>query len=147
MKKTHQLLDYISTQEDAVITYTSSNMKLAVHSDASYLSKPKDRSQEGGHLFLSNKATITQNNVAILNISHIIKHVMISATEAELAALYIMVGEDVYTRIILEDMGHKKLPTPLKIDNTMANALYNRKIQPKQTKAMDMLFHWFRDRE
>ena len=28
MRQTHQLLDYIATQEDAVITYTSGNMKL-----------------------------------------------------------------------------------------------------------------------
>ena len=85
--QTHQLLDYIATQEDAVITYTSSNMKLAVHSDASYLSGLKARRRAGRHLFLSNKATITQNNGAILNIVHIIKHVMTSATEAKLLAL------------------------------------------------------------
>ena len=76
MRQTHQLLDYIVTQEDAVITYTSSDMKLAVHSDASYLSRHKSRSRAGGHFFLSNKATIPQNNGAILNIAHIIKHVM-----------------------------------------------------------------------
>eukprot|EP00956_Cyclotella_meneghiniana_P010702 scaffold14979_cov93-Cyclotella_meneghiniana.AAC.1 len=33
------------------------------------------------------------NNGAILNIAHIIKNVMSSATEAELAALYIMARE------------------------------------------------------
>ena len=54
MSQTHQLLDYIATQEDAVITYTISQMKLAVHSDASYLSKTKARSRAGGHFFLSN---------------------------------------------------------------------------------------------
>ncbi len=29
----------------------------------------------------------------------------------------------------------------------MADAVINGKIQPKQTKAMDMRFHWLRDRE
>ena len=53
------------------------------------------------------------NNGAVLNIAHIIKHVMSSATEAELAALYIMVREAVYIRILLEEMGHKQPPTPL----------------------------------
>ena len=106
MKQTLQLLDYLATHD-------ASDMKLAVHSDASYLSESKARSQAGGHFFLSNGADIPANNGAILNITHIIKHVMTSATEAELAALYIMVQEAVYIRIILSEMGHKQPPTPL----------------------------------
>jgi hypothetical protein len=56
------------------------------------------------------------------------------ATEAELAALYIMAREAVYIRIILEEMGHKQPLTPVQTDNAMADA-------------MDMRFHWLRDRE
>ena len=96
MEQTLQLLDYIATQEEAVLTNSASDMKLAVHSDASYLSEPQARSRAGGHFFLSNEATIPANNGAMLNIAHIIKHVMTSATEAELAALYIMTREAVY---------------------------------------------------
>ena len=58
----------------------------------------------------------------ILNIAHIIKHVMTVATEADLAALYITAQEAVYLRIILEEMGHKQPPTPLQTDNDMAEA-------------------------
>ena len=112
MQQTLQLLDYIATQEDAVITYHASGMKLSAHSDASYLSEPKARSRAGGHFFLSSSADIPPNNGAILNIAHIIKHVMASATEAELAALYIVAREAVYIRIILEEMGHKQPATP-----------------------------------
>jgi len=90
MEQTLQLLDYIATQEEAVLTYSASDMKLAVHSDASYLSEPQARSRAEGHFFLSNKATIPANNGAVLNIANIIKHVMTSATEAEFATLYIM---------------------------------------------------------
>ena len=147
MKQTEQLLDYLATQDEAVLTYHASEMKLAVHSDASYLSEPKARSRAGGHFFLSNGADIPPNNGAILNIAHIIKHVMSSATEAELAALYIMAREAVYIRIILEELGHPQPPTPLQTDNSMADGVVNGKIQPKRTKAMDMRFHWLRDRE
>ena len=122
-------------------------MILAGHSNASYLCEPKARSRAGGHFFLSTNADIPPNNGAILNIAHIIKHVMSSATEAELAGLYIMAREAVYIRIILEELGHKQPPTPLQTDNTMADGVINGKIQPKQTKAMDMRFHWIRDRE
>ncbi len=85
-----QLLDYLGTQEEAILTYNVSNMILAVHSDASYLSKPKACSRAGGHFFLSSNTQLPANNGAILNIAHIIKNVMSLATEAELAALYIM---------------------------------------------------------
>ena len=44
-------------------------------------------------------------------------------------------------------MGHKQPPTQLQTDNAMAEAVSNGKIQPKRTKAMDMRFHWLRDRE
>ena len=147
LEHTRQFLDYVATQEEAVLTYNASDMKLAAHSDASYLSEPKARSRAGGHFFLSSDSTVPHNNGAILNIAHIIKHVMTSATEAELAALYITAREAVYLRIILEEMGHKQPPTPLQTDNAMAEAVSNGKIQPKRTKAMDMRFHWLRDRE
>jgi hypothetical protein len=147
MKQTKQLLDYIASQEDAVITYSASEMVLAAHSDASYLSEPQARSRAGGQFFLSNNSDIPPNNGAVLNIAHIIKHVMSSATEAELAALYIMAREAVYIRIILEELGHKQPPTPMQTDNSMAEGVINSKVQPKRTKAMDMRFHWLRDRE
>jgi hypothetical protein len=71
---------------------------------------------------------------------------MTSATEAELAALYITARKAVYLCIILEEMGHKQPPNPLQTDNKMAEAVSNGKIQPKRTKAMDMRFHWLHDR-
>ena len=74
MKQTQQLLDYIATQEEAVITYNASDMKLAAHSNASYLSEPQARSPTGGHFSLSNESTIPQNNEAVVNIAHIIKN-------------------------------------------------------------------------
>jgi hypothetical protein len=44
-------------------------------------------------------------------------------------------------------MGHKQPPTPMQTDNAMAEAVISGKVQPKRTKAMDMRFHWLRDRE
>ena len=82
LELTHHLLDYLGTQEEAILTYNASEMVLAAHSDASYLSEPNARSRAGGHFILSSNSTIPQNNRAVLNIAHIIKHVMSSATEA-----------------------------------------------------------------
>ena len=140
-------MDVIATQYDFITKYSSSDMKLAVHSNAMYLSKPNARSRSGGHFFLSNKAKIPQKNGAIFNISHIIKHFMTSATEAKLVALYIMARKAVYIRILLGKMGHKQPPKPLQKDNAVADAVCYGRIKPKRTKAIDMRFHRIRDRE
>jgi len=90
MQYAMQFLEYVAMQEEAVLTFKASNMILAVHSDASYLSEPKAKSRAGNHFFLSNNTNIPPNNGAVLNIAHIIRHIMFSATEAELAEIYIM---------------------------------------------------------
>jgi hypothetical protein len=131
LRQTLQLLNYLATQEDAVLSYHASNMVLAVHSNASYLSRPKARSRVGGHFFLSRDTTVPPNNGGILNIAHIIMNVVSSATKAEFAGLYIMACEDVYITIILEELGHVQPPTPLQTDNAMVDGVINGKIQPK----------------
>jgi hypothetical protein len=89
MEKCKQFLDCAATQEDAVITYGKSDMVLAIHSDASYLSEPRARSRAGGHFFLSEKDTNPQDNGAVHTVAKIIKAVMSSAAEAELGGLFI----------------------------------------------------------
>ncbi len=79
----------MATQEEAILTYCVSEMVLAIHSNASYLSKPKARSQAGGHMFMAGNEEIPSNNGAVLNISQIIRAVMSSAAEAELGAPFI----------------------------------------------------------
>ncbi len=41
MQKCLRFLDYAATQDNAILTYKASNMIVAIHSDASYLSEPK----------------------------------------------------------------------------------------------------------
>ena len=59
-------------QEDAILTYCTNNMVLAIHSNASYLSEPKSPSRVGEHMFMAGKDDIPFNNGAILNILQII---------------------------------------------------------------------------
>jgi len=89
LQRVKQFLDYAMTHKDASISYRASNMILAAHTDASYLSETKARSHAGGHFFLSKNDDVPRNNGAILTIAQIIKAVMSSAAEAELGALYI----------------------------------------------------------
>jgi hypothetical protein len=74
------------------------------------------------------------------------KAVMSSAAEAELGALYINARKGVEIRNILEEMDHPQPPTPVQTDNSTADGIINLRVMPKRTKAMDMRFHWLRDR-
>ena len=89
MKKIELFLNYAALHSDAIVTYRASKMILALHSDASYLSKPKARSRAGGHFFLSKNKEDPSNNGAVLNAAQIIRAVMSSAAEAELGAMFI----------------------------------------------------------
>ena len=146
MKKVELFLDYAASHPDAILTYRKSDMVLAVHSDASYLSEPKARSRAGGHFYMSNDVALPPNNGAILNIACLIKAVMSSAAEAEIGALYINAREAIPARMTLEEMGHPQPKTPMQTDNTTALGVINSNLQPRRTKAMDMRFHWLRDR-
>ena len=70
-------------------------MVLVVHSDESYLSKPKAHSRAGGHFFLSSDCDDPADNGTVQNLAQLIKAVMSSAAEAELGALYINAREAV----------------------------------------------------
>ena len=71
---------------------------------------------------------------------------MSSAAEAKLGTLYINARKAVEIHNILHEMGHPQPPVPKQMDNLTAEGIINARVQPKQTKAMDMRFHWLRDR-
>jgi hypothetical protein len=131
MELCKQFLDYMAMQEDAILTYHTSNMVLAIHSDASYLSEPTSCSRAGGHMFMAGKDNIPFNNGAVLNISQKIRAVMSSTAEAELGALFINAKTAVSMRQTLAELGHPQPRTPMQTDNATAHA-----ILPKALKAM-----------
>ncbi len=142
-----QFLDYMASQDKAVLTYKASNMVLGIHSDASYLSELKACSHAGGHMFVAGRDDIPSNNEAVLNILQIIWAVMSSAVEAELGALFINAKTTISVCHTLKELGHPQPPTPMQTDNRAARDLLTNKIIPKALKAMDMRFHWLRCRK
>ncbi len=111
------------------------------------LQQKKFAEPSGWTFFLSDDVDNPPNNGAILTLATIIKAVMSSAVEAKLGALYLNAKEAVYLCQILTKLGHPQPRTPIQMDNLTAEGVINNKIQPKRTKAMDMRFHWLRDRE
>jgi hypothetical protein len=86
-EENQQFLDFAATHPDAVVTYHASNMVLAGHSNASYLSESNARSRAGGHFFMSKNVETPPNKGAVFTILQIIKAVMSLAAEAKIGAL------------------------------------------------------------
>ena len=80
-------------------------MILRIDSDAAYLVRPEARSRAGGYHYLGSKDG-TLFNGPILVLAKIIKNVMASAAEAEVAGIYLNATEAVSERNCLIEMGH-----------------------------------------
>lgn len=76
----------------------------------------------------------------------ILKNVLVSASEAELDAIFENAQMGAIFRVAFWYLGHKKPPTPLKTKNkTTAGIVHNtfKKVIPI---TVDMRFHWIQDR-
>ena len=134
-------------QEEAILTYKKSDMVIAIPSDASYLSKSKARSRAGVHWFMAGHEEIPANNGVVMNLSQIIKAVMLSAAEAELGALFINCKLAGLARKTLKELGHPQPKTPIQMDNLTTNGMLNNTIIRKATNSIYMQFHWMRCRD
>ena len=143
----NQFLDYCSTHPDERVRYVASDMILALHSDASHLSEPQSKSRAAGHFYLTNNNHKDMNNGAILTLSKIIKHVVRSASEAEVAALFYNCKAAIPLRIALMEMGHPQPKTPAVTDNTTAEGLMNDTMTSNKSKHYDLRFNWLKCRE
>ena len=152
MSEVTWFLDYCATHPDATIRYNASEMCLWSESDASYLSESKARSRVGGIFFLSSAPDATPptrdpppNGIVFAN-AQILKMVVGSSMEAEIAATFSNAKEACPMRVTLEELGHPQPATPMKVDNATAVAFANDTMKFKRTKAIDMRFFWIRDR-
>ena len=108
------LLDYAATHPNATIRYEASDMALWSHSDASYLPVKQARSRAGAIFFLGQKwynptqppIIRSKLNGLVHVVCTIIRHVVCSAAEAEIAAAFLTAQAAVPMRITLEEMGH-----------------------------------------
>jgi hypothetical protein len=143
-----KLLNYCNTHPETKIRYHASDMILHIHSDASYLSENEAKSRAGGLFYMGSdtKTNKKLTNWEILIISKVLKHVMSSAAEAEIGAVFINAKEGAVLRTTLEELGHPQPPTPMETDNTTAIGYSNGTIKQKHTKTMDMRFYWIKDR-
>ena len=125
----------------------ASDMILALHSDASYLSEPESNSRASGHFYLSKNKYEIFNNGDVMKRSKIIKHVLASASEAETAALFYNCKAAITLRLTLEEMRHLQPKNPVTSDNTAALGLIKNTMIPKSAKFYDMRFNFLKYRQ
>ena len=138
-------LQYCKTNPNAVKLYRACDMILSIHSDAAYLVEPEARSRAGGFFYLGNTDGKLING-SILIIAKVIKNVVSSASEAEIAALFINARAALPLRIALEELGHMQPATKLITDNSTADGILNGTIKQNRSKGIDMRYYWLRDR-
>ena len=142
----NRFLSYAKTWPNASLLIRPSDMILYAHSDASYLSETKARSRIGGVMYLGKKDDPSFTNAAVEQLSAIIDVKVSSAAEAEYAGLYHVSRECEPLRETLAELGYPQPPTLITCDNQLAVALSYDQVKQKRSKAMDMRFHWIRDR-
>ena len=122
-------------------------MILALDTTGSYLSEPGGKSHAAAYFYLTKQDDPNFHNGTVLVLSAIIKHIMASASETELAALFYGCKEAIPFCTTLEEMGHPQPgPTPVTTDNTIAIGLTLNTMTPKASKSMDMHLQWLKCR-
>jgi hypothetical protein len=102
-------------------------MILNIHSDAWYLSEREAKSRAGGFFYMgsntdkANKLT----NGAIIVISTFLKHLMSSAAEEEIGAVFLNSKEGTVLRTTPEEVGHHQPLTPLQTNTTTSTGYSN----------------------
>jgi hypothetical protein len=143
LRKMERLLQYVSSHQNHGVRFHASTMQLQIQSDASYLSRPKARSVLGGFHYLGTTEII---NGPFFCSSKKISCVVSSAAEAELGAAFQNAQKGAQFRNTLIELGYPQQPTPLLVDNTVAEGLATNTVNAKRSKSMDVRFFWLRDR-
>jgi hypothetical protein len=115
--KVIKMLNYCNKHPETKILYHASDMILHIHSDASYLSDNEAKSRAGGFFYMGNttKNDKKLRNGAILIVSKVLKHVMSSAAEAEIIAVFINAKEGAVLRTTWRNWGTSSPPHQWKL--------------------------------
>ena len=125
-------------------------MILHVDSDAAYLVAPGAKSRIAGFFYFKQAPDGSLlkhlNNPVHIECKYL-RHVVASAAEAEVGGLFHNCQSSIPIRNCLILMNHPQPPTPVKTDNTTAQAFTYNNITIKKAKSWDMRYYWLRDRE
>lgn len=133
--------------------FSASDMALHANSDVSYLSLPKTRSRARRHYYLSDlsyeppkvQTTAPKSNRPVFTVCHILRHIMTSSTEVEIATLFKNDPETVVLRNILINLRYSQPATTIKRDVSMVVDISTNTILQRKLHATDMECYWLHD--
>ena len=134
------LLHYTYSNPDAAVVYCASDMVLHTDSDAAYLIAPQAQSRTGGYHWIGSKDH-TRFNGPIHVLAKVIKSVMSSAMEAQIAVLFMNAQPTIEYQQILIDMGHPQPSTLMQTDSKSADGIIHGTMKQKWSKAIDIRFN------
>ena len=146
MDQINRLLGYAQLNPHNELVFRASDMILRAQNDSSYLTRPGAKSVAGGIWYLGYENDDTKLNGAIDVLSKTIDVVTASAGESEYGTLFMVAQKSCPHRNTLDDIGYPQPPTQIIVDNEFAKGLANDQIKAKRSKAIDMRFHFVRDR-
>ena len=147
--KIDRYLGYLLHNPSHVVRFYASDVQYRVFSDVSHNSVSRGRSRAGGFGFFGWKDSSSSNprlNGGAFNMCSVLDVVTSSACEGEYGAAYMVARNAVWMRVIARALGHPQGPTPIYCDNTCAVGLATDTLKTAKTKAIDLRFHWLRDR-
>jgi hypothetical protein len=118
-------------------------MVVNIHSNASYLSEAKARSQTCGHFFMGwqpkDGKPICLNNAFHVS-ANILRFVVASAAKAELGALYHNCQTGIIFQQTFKAMGHMQPKTPVHCNNATTVGIANNTVKRQRLRSMEMCY-------
>ena len=143
---TLRLIAYSVTHPCAIMRYHACDMVLRIISDGSHQSRSGSRSVAGGYHYCTNKDDTTTINAPVSYFTQIIPTVCGAASETEYASAYINGQNGMLERQVLAALHYPQSTTDIITDNQTAAGIVSRTVKLKRSKAMDMRYHWIRER-
>ena len=135
-------LNYSEKNPDATIIYYVSDMIIWDENNAAYLIASKSRSRKRAFIFMGNKHQNSQiKNGLIMVITSLLKIVVASLSEVEVASLYHEAQKIVPLWVPAEGLGHKQPTTPQQTENKTASGIMNGIIKQRRSKVIDTRFY------
>jgi len=142
-----RLLSYGHTHRNAVQRYYATDMIARASSDASHQSLDHSGSVVASYIHLVNRdSDDTFVNSPTATICRRSRTVCSAASETEYASLYETGCALMPVRTILAALDFPQETTTIYTDNLIAKNICARLVRPKRSKAIDMRYHWIRDR-
>ena len=144
--KIDRYLGHLMQHPNVTVRFHASDMQYRVFGDVSHNSVSRGRSRAGGYGWFGWKSDPLRLNGSVFTMSSVLDVVTSSACEGEYGAAYMVARHTVWIRAIARALGHPQDPTHLYCDNTCAVGLAGDTLKTAKTKAIDLRFHWLRDR-